>query len=235
VPGIQVVERDGGDGGQLWLMRVRRVGAVDELGGFTAGDLVLFVVAADDAGGDLLLRELELFRREVRVQKQIEGKRKDPIGVGFERVPGERGGIDVAAGLDVGGLGLEEIVEGVAADFGGARGAPALAVKRDEAGLGGVNIALTAGDRDRSRDEGQLVILLEEEDDAVGKFDALGLMGLEVVQLGDGDLLPGLGGHLRWGRRCLCNGWRRSGRRESLLHIRMATGEDNCRKCQSKQ
>ena len=37
------------------------------------------------------------------------------------------------------------------------------------------------------------MILLQEDDDAVLELDALWLVGIEVVELGDGDLFPRLG------------------------------------------
>ena len=63
VPGLEVGEGDGADGGEFGLAGVGAVGAVDELGGFATGDAAFVVVAADDAGGFLLLGELELLRR----------------------------------------------------------------------------------------------------------------------------------------------------------------------------
>ena len=81
----------------------------------------------------------------------------------------------------------------VAVHFCGAAGAPSLAVDADEAGLGGIVVARAAGNEHRAGDEGQLVVLLEEDDDAVLELDALGLLGMKFVQRGDGNLLPGLG------------------------------------------
>ena len=92
----------------------------------------------------------------------------------------------------MGGFGFEEVVHGVAVHFGGAAGAPGLAVEADEAGFGRVFIAGAAGDEDGAGDEGELVVFLEEDDDAVFELDALGLLGFEVVERGDGDFLPGL-------------------------------------------
>jgi hypothetical protein len=89
VPGLQVVESDGADGGQLRLARVGAVGAVDQLGRFALGDARLVVVAADDAGGFLLLGQLQLFLVEFGMQEQVEGQREDLVGIAFERVPGE--------------------------------------------------------------------------------------------------------------------------------------------------
>ncbi len=64
VPGLQIGHRDRADGGQLRLARVGAVGAIDQLGRFAARDAVLIVVAAHDARGLLLLRQLQLFRVE---------------------------------------------------------------------------------------------------------------------------------------------------------------------------
>ena len=102
-----------------------------------------------------------------------------------------RGRIRAAAGFDVGSLGFEQVVHGVAVHFGGAAGAPCLPVEVDQAGLGRVFVARAAGDQDRAVDERQLVVFLEKDDDAVLEFDALGLLRLEFVQRGDGDFFPG--------------------------------------------
>src|ERR1035438_4389262 len=126
------------------------------------------------------------------MKKQVEGEGEHLVRVAFERVPGERGGVFVARSLDVRGLGLEQIVEGVAVHFGCAAGAPRFAVEAYQTYLGWIFVARTAGDEHRSRDEGQLVIFLKKEDDAIRQLDALGLLGLEVVEFGDGDFLPGL-------------------------------------------
>ena len=68
----------------------------------------------------------------------------------------------------------------------------ACAIEAHQARLGRVLVARAAGNQHRAGDERQLVILLEKEHDAVLQFDALGLLRLEVVQLGDGNLLPWL-------------------------------------------
>ena len=146
MPCLQIVEGNRADGGQLRLAGVGRVGAVDELGGFAAGDLAFIVVAADDARGHLLLGELELFGGEFGMKKQVHSQREDLVGVGLERVPGERRGIDVAGGFDVRGLGFEQVVEGVAARSWRCRWCARSAIEIDEAGFGGVFIARAAGE-----------------------------------------------------------------------------------------
>ena len=59
VPCLEIVEGDGVDGGVLGLAGVGIVGAVGELDGFAGGDAAGVVVAARDAGFDLLLGELQ--------------------------------------------------------------------------------------------------------------------------------------------------------------------------------
>ena len=193
VPGLQVGKRDGADGGELRLARVGAVDAVDQLGRFALGDSVLIVVAAHDGRGFLLLGELQFFRAEFGMKQQVHGQRKDLVGVAFQRIPGERGGIVVAVGLNVRGLGFEQIVHGVAVHLRGSAGAPCLAVEADEAGLGGIFVARAAGNEHRAGDERQLVVFLQEDDDAVLELDALGLLRMKGVQRRNGDLLPGLG------------------------------------------
>ena len=132
VPGLQVGQRDGADGGELRLARVGTVGAVDQLGRFALGDSVLIVVAANDRRGFLLLRQLQLFRAEFGMKEQVHGQRKDLVGIALERVPRDRGRIVVAVGLNVRGLGFEQVVHRVAVHLRGAAGAPRLAVEADQ-------------------------------------------------------------------------------------------------------
>ena len=186
MPCLQVVHGDRADGGELWLAGVGTAGPVDQLGRLAAGDSAFIIVAAHDPGGHLLLRQLQLLRAELGMKKQVHGKRENLI-------PREGCGIHIAAGLDVRRLGFEQVVEGVAAQLGCAAGAPCLTVEADQPRLGRILVARAAGNRHRAGDERQLVILLQEEHDAVFQFNALGLVGLEVVQLRDGDQLPGLG------------------------------------------
>ena len=109
----------------------------------------------------------------------------------------QRGGGAAAAGFDGGGFGGELVVELVAVDGCGAAGAPGLAVEGDEADLGGGLVAAAAADEDGAVDEGELVVFLQEDDEAVGEFDALGLRGFEGVQRRDGDLASRAGLRLR--------------------------------------
>ena len=66
-------------------------------------------------------------------------------------------------------------------------------INSDEAGLGGIDVAPPPGMSTRAGDEGQLVILLEEDHDAILELDAFRLLRMKFVQRGDGNLLPGLG------------------------------------------
>src|ERR1017187_2537638 len=60
--GLQVVEGDGANGGEFRLTGVGTIGSVGQLFPFAFGDGRFVVVAANDAGGFLLLGELKLFR-----------------------------------------------------------------------------------------------------------------------------------------------------------------------------
>ena len=55
VPGLEVVEGDGVDGGVFGLARVGAVGAIGEFDGFADGDAGGVVVAAGDGGFELAL------------------------------------------------------------------------------------------------------------------------------------------------------------------------------------
>ena len=102
------------------------------------------------------------------------------------------------------------VVEIVAVDGGGAAGAPGLAVDVDEAGFRGGHVAAASANEDGAVDEGKLVVFLEEDDQAVCKLNALGLLGLELRQRRDGNLLPRLCWSVRsrrgsgWCGSCLC-------------------------------
>ena len=65
------------------------------------------------------------------------------------------------------GFGFELIVHGVAVHGSGAAGTPSLAVEADQSSFGGVLIARATVNEHRAVDEGQLVILLQEDDNAV--------------------------------------------------------------------
>ncbi len=128
------------------------------------------------------------------MEQQIDGGGEDGVEVVLEAGPANRGRCGAAFGLKLSGFGLHLVVELVAIGGGGAAGSPAFAVEGDEAGLVGGLVATAAADEDRTADEGQFMILLEKEDEAVGEFDAARLHWLERVQGGDDDLLPWLGG-----------------------------------------
>ena len=87
VPGLQIVEGDRADGGQLRLAGVGAIGPVSQLGRLAFGDLGFIVVAANDSRGLLLLGQLELFLVEFGMQKQVYSQRKDLVRIAFERIP----------------------------------------------------------------------------------------------------------------------------------------------------
>ena len=157
----------------------------------------------------------ELLRAEFGMEEQVHGEREDLIGVAFERVPGERGGIVVARCLNVRGFGFEQIVHGVAVHFRGAAGAPGLAVEADEAGLGGIFVARAAGNEHRAGDEGQLVVFLQKDDDAVFELDAFGLLRMEGVERREWGFAP--------------RAWI-AGRRERGARVRQ--GEQRAKQCE---
>ena len=114
MPGLQVLHGDRADGGQLGLPGVGTVGSIDQLGGFAAGDLLFVVVAPDNARSLLLLGQFQFFGTEFGVQKQVQSQGKDLVRIALERIPGKSGRIHVSAGLDVCGLGFEQIVQRIA-------------------------------------------------------------------------------------------------------------------------
>ena len=89
VPGLEVVEGDGVDGGVLGLAGVGAVGAVDQLDGFADGDAAGVVVAAGDAGVHLALGERELVGLEGGVEEKIHGFGEDGVEVALEAGPAE--------------------------------------------------------------------------------------------------------------------------------------------------
>jgi hypothetical protein len=87
-------------------------------------------------------------------------------------------------------LGFEQIVQCISIHLGRAAGTPCLAVEAHQARLGGSLIARAARNEHRARNEWQLVILLQEHDDPVLELNALGLLRLELMQLGYRNLFP---------------------------------------------
>ena len=69
---------------------------------------------------------MQLFRVELGMEKQVHGQREYLIGIALERIPRHGSRVLVALGLNVRGLGFEQIVECVAVDLGGSAGAPGL-------------------------------------------------------------------------------------------------------------
>ena len=135
--------------------------------GFAGGDAAGVVVAAGDAGFELLLGELELVLFEGGMEEEVDGGGEDGVEVAFETGPGHGGGGGAAAGFDGGGFGFEDVVELVAVDGGGAAGAPGFAVEGGEADFGVGLVSAAAANEDGAVDEGELVVFLEEEDYAV--------------------------------------------------------------------
>ena len=174
VPGLEVVEGDGVDGGVLGLAGVGIVGAVDELDGLADGDSVGVVVAPGDrrspawpfASWSLSALKVGWSKRSMVAAKT---ESKSPLRL--DHVDGGRG--SAAGGLDRCGFGFELIVELVAVDGGGAAGSPGFAVDRDEADFCVGFIAAAAPDEDGAVDEGEFVVFLEEDDEAIGEFDSL--------------------------------------------------------------
>ena len=188
VPGVEIVEGDGVDGGVFGLARVGAVGSIGQFDGFAVGDAGGVVVAAGDGGLGLLFGQLELVGFEVGMEQEVDGLGEDGVEVALEAGPADGGGGAAAGGFDGGGFVFELVVELVAVDGGGAAGAPGVAVEGDEAGFGGGFVAAASADEDGAVDEGELVVFLEEDDEAVGEFDAFGLLGFEGVERWDGDL-----------------------------------------------
>ncbi len=92
VPCLEVVDGDGADGGVLGLAGVGVVGAIGELDGFAGGDAAGVVVAAGDAGLDLLPGELKLFFVEHWMKEEIHRVGEDGVEVLFEARPVDGGG-----------------------------------------------------------------------------------------------------------------------------------------------
>src|SRR5258708_19723284 len=88
------------------------------------------------------------------------------------------------------------MVEFIAIGGRGAAGAPGLSIDRHEANFGVGFIAAAASNQDGAVDEGQLVVLLQEDHQAVRELDAPRLHWLERMQRTNRNLLPLLCGCL---------------------------------------
>ena len=183
--------------------------AVGQLRGLAAGDAIDVVVAAGDGVEIFLLRQVKLVGAEFRIAQQVVEDLEDVVEIGLQAGQGNGGGIGVAVGLDFGGADFEIVIQLIAGLRLGAAGAPDFAVDVEQAGLGrglGAGAAANAGD---AVDQRQFVVLLQEDDHAVGQDDAFGLLGMKGGKRRNIDLLPvgGLGG-------------RRSGLKDEASHER---------------
>ena len=175
------------------LLHVRRLRAVDDLLELAEEDGQRVVVLPRDLGHHLVLRHLQLHRVEGRLAQHL-GEELQHLGEVLGQA-GERGAAGGLAdrGLDRRGAALEQVVELVAGALLGAAGAQHLAGQLGEPGLGRRLEARAGADDGGGLDQRQLVVLEQEDDEAVVEHHALrhrdALLGqrreLELVDLLD--------------------------------------------------
>ena len=192
---MQVLAGDGGDGLVLGDSRVGILRAISQLRGLAAGDAIDVIIAAGDGVEIFLLRQVELVGAEFRTAQQVVEDFEYVVKIGLQAGEGDGGRIGVAVGFDFGGADFEIVIQLIAGLGLGAAGAPDFAVDVDQAGLVrglGAGAAANPGDAINQR---QFVVLLQEDDHAVGQDDAFGLLGMKGGKRRNIDLLPvgGLG------------------------------------------
>src|SRR3954453_18755015 len=112
------------------------------------------------------------------------------IEIALETGKTDGGGVRASARLDLGCAYFQEVIELVAGLRLRAAGSPDFAVDVDQADLARGLIDRSAANARSSADHGQLMIFLQEDDHAVRKFDAFGLLRLERGQRTNRNLLP---------------------------------------------
>ena len=190
MPGEQVIALDRLERGVLHLASVRIVGTVGKLGGLARGNRAGIVVAAGDRLGILLLGEVELVGAEFGIVNQIENDLEHVVEIVLEAGPSEGGRVNAAAGFDLGGAALEVIVHLIAGLGFRAAGAPDIAIELDETDLLRRFVTRSTANADGAVNQREFVIFLQENHQAVGQLDALGLSRMEGRQSGNGNLLP---------------------------------------------
>ncbi len=188
VPGDQVVAGDRVDRRVLDHARQRRVVAVDQPPEFAAGDLRDVVVAAGDRRLGLSLGQVDLFLVEDRITQHVHEDAQHVVEVFLEAVHRRRAVLAAHAGLDEGGPRGEEVVDLVAGHRLRAALAHGLAEDAAESGLVRRLVVRSGADARRHADQRQLVILHEEQLDAVVQRVDLGPGDFEFGQLGELDL-----------------------------------------------
>ena len=134
--------------------------------------------------------EVKLVGAKLRPAQHVVEHLEYVVKIGLQA--GKRNGcrIGSAVGLDFGGADFEIVIQLIAGLRLGAAGAPDFPVHVDHARLVGRLGAGATANPGHAIDQRQFVILLQENDHAVGQHDAFGLLGMKSGQRGNVDLLP---------------------------------------------
>ncbi len=124
--------------------------------------------------------------------QQVDSDAEDQLLILCQARPRDGSRIHIAACLDLRRFRFQQVVERVAVLASGAAGAPCIAVKIDQPRLFGRLIARAAAYIDHSIDEGQLVILFEQNDEPILQLDALRLLRMKRMQRRNRNLRPRL-------------------------------------------
>src|SRR5216684_192688 len=117
---------------------------------------------------------------------------KDVVEIFFQTRPAHGRRVDSSAGFDPGGALLQIIVQLIAGLSLGAAGAPHFAIDVSQPRLVRRNRALAAANASGAVDGRQLVVFLKKNHHAIRQLDALRLRRMELWQLRNRYLLPGL-------------------------------------------
>ena len=132
---LQVGNGDCHHARQLRCAAVRIGGPINKLRRLAARDLSYVVVSSNDAGSHLLLREIELARIELRMHQQVRRKTKDGVEIRLEARPAHARRVNVAVGLHLRSLGLQQVVHRIAGFARRSAGTPDISIQRDHTGL----------------------------------------------------------------------------------------------------
>ena len=160
---VEIGDREAEHVGNLGRASIGALGPVYQLGSLLRGDFAWVLIATQDPGNCLLLRQLQLARIELGMEQQVDSEVEHLVAVRFETRPGHGTRVHICCGFNLRGLGFKQVVQRVAVHLRRAAGAPNLPIQAGKARLGCGQVAAAAMHLDEAIDKRQLVVFLEQK------------------------------------------------------------------------